>query len=93
MIKKIGKSMLEKIGKVIFVLKEAEDWIYIREIARKTEIHPQTVSNILNKYLNSFILTQNFNEYGFRIKLVKIKDKNTDLEKLLRYLNIVNKIN
>lgn len=90
--KKIGKVMLEKIGKVIFLLKEAEDWLHIREIARKTEIHPQTVSNIIDKYLNNFVLVENFNEYGLKVKLIKLKDKNIDLERLIRYLNVISKI-
>ncbi len=90
--KKIQKNMLEKIGKVLFILKEAEDWLHIREIARKTEIHPQTISNIIDKYIYQSVITQNFNEYGLKVKLVKIKDRNIDLEKLLRYLYVIDKI-
>jgi len=74
------QETIKKIGKILIVLKESGDWIHLREISRRTGIHHQTVSEILDKYLNQFILTQNLNEYGLKLKLVKLKDKKVDLK-------------
>jgi DNA-binding IclR family transcriptional regulator len=86
------QETIKKIGKILLVLKESEDWLHLREISRRTGIHHQTVSEILDKYLNQFILTQNFNEYGLRLKLVKLKDKKVDLKGVLTYLKYMKKI-
>jgi len=87
------EDTIKKIGKILLVLKESEDWIHLREISRRTDIHHQTVSEILDKYLNQFILTQNLNEYGLKLKLVKLKDKKVDLNGVITYLKYMKKIN
>jgi DNA-binding IclR family transcriptional regulator len=87
------EDTIKKIGKILLVLKESEDWLHLREISRRTGIHHQTVSEILDKYLNQFILTQNLNEYGLKLKLVKIKDKKVDLKGVITYLKYMKKIN
>ncbi|MFH8080669.1 MAG: hypothetical protein QXO84_02200 [Candidatus Aenigmatarchaeota archaeon] len=89
---KLKQETIKKIGKILLVLKESENWIHLREISRRSGIHHQTVSEILDKYLNQFILTQNFNEYGLRLKLVKLKDKKVDLKSVLLYLKYRNKV-
>lgn len=86
------ESTIKKIGKILFVLKETEDWIHLREISRRTGIHHQTISEILDKYLNQFILVQNLNDYGFRAKLVKIKNKKVNLKGVLNYLKYMKKL-
>jgi len=86
------QETIKKIGKILFVLKETQDWLHLREISRRTGIHHQTVSEILDKYLNQFILTQNLNEYGLKLKLVKLKNKNVDLKGVLAYLKYMKKI-
>lgn len=86
------QETIKKIGKILIVLKESGDWIHLREISRRTGIHHQTVSEILDKYLNQFILTQNLNEYGLKLKLVKLKDKKVDLKSVLMYLKYMKKI-
>ncbi|MBU5689685.1 MAG: helix-turn-helix domain-containing protein [Candidatus Aenigmatarchaeota archaeon] len=88
----IRQDTIKKIGKILFVLKESEDWLHLREIGRRTGIHHQTVSEILDKYLNQFILTQNLNDYGLKLKLVKLKDKKVDLKGVLTYLKYMKKI-
>jgi DNA-binding IclR family transcriptional regulator len=87
------EDTIKKIGKILLVLKESEDWLHLREISRRTGIHHQTVSEILDKYLNQFILTQNLNEYGLKLKLVKIKDKKVDLKGVITYLKYMKKVN
>ena len=86
------QNTIKKIGKILFVLKETDDWLHLREISRRTDIHHQTVSEILDKYLNQFILTQNLNDYGLKLKLVKLKDKKVDLKGILTYLKYMKRI-
>lgn len=86
------ESTIKKIGKILFVLKETEDWLHLREISRRTGIHHQTVSEILDKYLSQFILVQNLNDYGLKAKLVKIKDRKVDLKGVLKYLKYMKKL-
>jgi DNA-binding IclR family transcriptional regulator len=86
------KHTIEKMGKIILTLKETRDWLHIREISRKTNIHPQTVSNIIDKYLSPAIEVRNLNDYGLKVKLVKIKDLDANLEGILKYLKITGKV-
>ncbi|MEM0473399.1 MAG: hypothetical protein QXF88_01610 [Candidatus Aenigmatarchaeota archaeon] len=86
------QETIKKIGKILFVLKESQDWLHLREISRRTGIHHQTISEILDKYLNQFILTQNLNDYGLKLKLVKLKDSKVDLKGVLTYLKYMKKI-
>ena len=83
------KRTIEKMGKILLVLKETGDWLHIREISRKTNIHPQTVSNIVDKYLYPAVEIRNLEEYGLKVKLVKIKDLNTNLKGILKYLKLM----
>ncbi|MCS7134825.1 MAG: MarR family transcriptional regulator [Candidatus Aenigmarchaeota archaeon] len=86
------QETIKKINKILFVLKETQDWLHLREISRRTGIHHQTISEILDKYLNQFVLIQNFEEYGLKLKLVKLKDKKVDLKSVLTYLKYMKKI-
>jgi DNA-binding IclR family transcriptional regulator len=86
------QDTIKKIGKILIVLKETEDWLHLREISRRTGIHHQTVSEMLDKYLNQFILVQRLDDYGLKVKLVKIKDRKVDLNGVLKYLKYMKKL-
>jgi len=86
------QDTIKKIGKILFVLKETEDWLHLREISRRTGIHHQTISEIIDKYLNQFVSIQKLDDYGLNVKLIKIKDKKVDLNSVIKYLKYMKKI-
>jgi hypothetical protein len=78
------KDELENVAKIFKVLDEANGWLWIREIARRTNLNHKTVSRLLNKYFLPFIEVQYL---PFRVKLVKFKEK-ISFKKFLNYWKI-----
>ncbi|MBU5682738.1 MAG: hypothetical protein QXW04_01860 [Candidatus Aenigmatarchaeota archaeon] len=76
---------LENVLKILIVLKKLNGWIWIREIARRVNLHHKTVSRILDKYFRPFIEEQRI--LPFRARLVRLKD-NIDEEKFIAYWKI-----
>lgn len=76
---------LENVLKILIVLKKLNGWIWIREIARRVNLHHKTVSRILDKYFRPFIEEQRI--LPFRARLVRLKD-NIDEEKFIAFWKI-----
>ena len=72
------------VAKIFKVLKDAKGYIWIREIARRTNLNHKTVSRLLSKYFTPFLEVQYL---PFRIKLVKLKD-NIDFNRFINYWKI-----
>jgi hypothetical protein len=68
--------------------------LHIRGLARATEIHPATVSSIVNR-LNYFFDIENLEiipNSGFRAKIVRLKNINVKIEDVERYLEVKRQI-
>lgn len=76
---------LENVLKILIVLKKLNGWIWIREIARRVNLHHKTVSRILDKYFRPFIEEQRI--LPFRARLIRLKD-NIDEEKFIAFWKI-----
>ena len=66
--------------------------LHIRGLARVTQIHPATVSSIVSR-LDHFFEVENVEVVpGFNAKIVKLKNPDTKIEDVERYLEVKRQI-
>ena len=89
----IHKTTIRNIARILDLLKKNET-IHIRGISRALELNPFIVSNIVNKYLDYFLDIKDIDQFGFRVKIISLKDdkKNTTVEDVLKYIEVKRKI-
>ena len=89
----IHKTTIKNIDSILHLLKEIGE-IHLRGISRDLKLNSFIVSNIIDNYLDYFIETRNFEEFGFKAKLIRFKPgmENTTLEDVLKYVNLKKKI-
>ena len=85
----IHKKTVRNIARILDLLRE-HDQIHIRGIARALELNPFTVSNIINKYLDFFLDVRGIDQFGFKVKLISLKEdkKETTVEDVLKYMRV-----
>ena len=89
----IHKNTLKNISNILNLLREVGQ-IHVRGISKDLKLNPFIVSHILEKYLDYFVDTRDFEEFGFKAKLVRFKPsmESTTLEDVLKYVNLKKKI-
>ncbi len=86
------KDELENLIKIVKCLEQGKhDLLWYRKIGKVCGIHHKTVSRLITKYLQMFVNETEGVEPFQKIKLVKLKP-NTDLNGILRYLSVKEKI-
>lgn len=93
------KPDLKKLFLIVETLKKVEDWIWLRELARRCNLPVSTVYFYLEKYLNPFIeeintsqFISSFEEGKYpKLRLIKIKEE-VSFEKVVKWVNIKEKI-
>ena len=93
------KPDLKKVFLIVETLKKVEDWIWLRELARRCNLPVSTVHFYLEKYLNQFVeeintsqFISSFDESKYpKLRLIKIK-KEVSFEKVIKWMNIKEKI-
>jgi len=86
----IRKDTVRNIAKIVQCLKNAEEgWLWIREIARRTELHHKTVARLVDKHLGMFIDRQTMEP--FNVEMIRLK-AGTDVKGIYRYLTVMEKI-
>ena len=83
------KDTIKNVIKIVKCLESEGGWTWIRQIARKTGLHHKTVSRLIDNHLNMFFETQGMEP--FKLRMVKLKP-NTDINGILRYLSVKEKI-
>jgi uncharacterized protein YmfQ (DUF2313 family) len=87
---KMRKDTAENIIRIVNCLKKAEGgWLWIREIARRCNLHHKTVSRLVGKHLTIFIDEQEFEP--FNVRMLRLKP-GTDQEKIFHFLSIRERI-
>ena len=89
----IHKTTIKNIENILTLLKEVGE-IHIRGISKALNINPFVVSNIIDKYLNYFVDIKDIEQFGFRVKLIRLKSgkENTTVEDVLRYSKLRSKV-
>jgi len=84
------KDTAENIIKIVNCLKRAEGgWLWVREIARRCDLHHKTVSRLVSKHLSIFVDEQDFEP--FNVHMIRLKP-NTDPDKIYHFLSIKERI-
>lgn len=91
--KTISDKTKVQIAKIIGLLQK-EGQMHVRGISRALEIHPMTVSRIINSYLSPFLEINEISEFGLKAKIVKIREdkENIAIEDILKYIEVRKKI-
>lgn len=84
------KDTAENIIKIVNCLEKAEGgWLWVREIARRCDLHHKTVSRLVSNHLSIFVDEQEFEP--FNVRMIRLKP-NTDQEKIFHFLAIKERI-
>jgi len=85
------KDTAENIIKIVKCLKGAEEgWLWIREIARRTNLHHKTVSRLVDNHLSMFVDMQAMEP--FNVRMIRLKP-GTDINGVYRFLSTMEKLN
>lgn len=89
----ISNKTKANIAKIINLLRE-QGQMHIRGISRSLDIHPMSVSRLIDTYLSPFLEINEINEFGLKAKIVKIREgkESITIEDILKYLDIKKKI-
>jgi len=84
------KDAAENVIKIVRCLKEAEEgWLWIREIARRCDLHHKTVSRLIDNHLSMFLETQDMEP--FNVHMIRLKP-GTDVNGIFKFLSIKEKL-
>jgi len=84
------KDTMKNLIKIVRCLKNAEEgWLWIREIARRTELHHKTVARLIDRHLGMFVERQTMEP--FNVEMIKLKP-GTDVDGIFRYLAVMEKL-
>lgn len=85
------KDTIKNVIKIVNCLKQSEEgWLWVREIARRTDLHHKTVSRLIENHLTMFIDVQKFEP--FNVEMIRLKP-GTDVNGIYRFLSVMEKIN
>jgi len=86
----LRKDQTKNIIKIVNCLKQAEDWLWIRLIARRTGLHHKTVARLIDNHLTMFVDIQAMEP--FNVRMIRLKP-GTDVNGIYRYLSVMEKLN
>ncbi len=69
-------------------------WLWVREIARRAEMHPETVRRILNSYMREIVEELDVEllmSKGLRIRPVRLKSR-VNIDGHVRYLRVMGRL-
>ena len=69
-------------------------WLWVREIARRAEMHPEIVRRILNSYMREIVEELDVEllmSKGLRIRPVRLKNR-ANIEGHIRYLRLMRRL-
>jgi predicted amidophosphoribosyltransferase len=76
------RDPMQKVFKVLTYLKTQEEWVWIRKIAKNTNLKPYAVSYLIEKYLQNFVEMLEpeavYESTGIRMRMFRLK--NRDIE-------------
>lgn len=73
MVREKGRKERARLAAMVRVLKAHPTGLWIRELARRTGLHMETVRRLVKKYPNTFVEYADFTKYGINLKIVKLR--------------------
>jgi len=76
---------IDLLKKIVAILKYQPGGLWIREIARQTSSHPESVRRIISKYPQIFEEYADLTQYGINLKFVRLrKDYQKEYAKIIK---------
>jgi predicted DNA-binding transcriptional regulator YafY len=88
-VEQMRRDVIRNILKIVECLNNAKDWMWIRQIARKTNLHHKTVSRLIDTYLSIFIEEQSLEP--FKIRMIRLKE-GVSLDSIHRFFVLKEKL-
>lgn len=86
-----GKE-LESLAKVVKVLQSHQGGLWIRELARKSEMHMETARRLIKAHPQLFQEYADFTAYNINLKIIRLKHPNMTVQELAKFLELSKKI-
>jgi len=84
------KDTAENVIKIVRCLKAAErGWLWVREIARRCNLHHKTVSRLIDNHLAMFVDEQTLEP--FNVKMIRLKP-DANIDSMLKFLAVKEKL-
>jgi len=85
----IHKKTINNIARILDLLRESGE-LHIRGISNALNLNPFIVSNIINNHLDFFVDARAIDQFGIRLKLVRLKPgkEGTTIEDVLKYIKV-----
>lgn len=65
----------KRVSRIVSALRENPGGLWMREIARRTSMHPETARRLVVAHPELFAEYADFTRYGVNLKIVKLKPK------------------
>lgn len=86
------RDPFSKILSILNCLKQHEEWIWIRKIAKDTGLKPYSVSYLIEKYLGNYVEmlepTAVYETSGLRLKMYRLINREIDSKKIVEDLKL-----
>jgi hypothetical protein len=88
------KNTIKNVMQIFNLLKKSEqngEILTVSKISKLTGLHKWTVSRTLDLYMSPYVeitIPEGFEDVGFKIKFVKLKNPNMKKEQVLRFLRL-----
>ena len=83
---------LQRVSEILKYLYSVDNWTWVRDIARKTGLKPGSVSYLIDKYLRRYVEIVNssdvLGDFGIKIKLIRLKNKEIPIEEVLKRISV-----
>jgi len=89
--KERARVEVERLRRLVTILKENPGGLWIREISRRSNLHVETVRRLLNKYSVFFEDYADFTKYNFNFKIIRLKNENVTEKAVLNYVKLKKK--
>ena len=87
-----ARDPFSKITKILNYLKQREDWVWIRRIAKEIGIKPYSVSYLIDKYLVPYLETLEptavYETSGLRLKMYRLINREINVQKIVEDLKL-----
>ncbi len=83
-----AKKDIRNLSKIVDVLKEHPGGLWVRELARRSKLHPETIRRLMNKYPAIFENYADFTAYKVNFKIIRLRNPNMTGRELTNHVKL-----
>lgn len=85
---KSEETELQRLVKVINILKQNSGGLWLRELSRQSKLHLEIIRRLMEKYPTLFENYADFTAYKINFKIIKLRNPNVTPTDLSRYVKL-----